>query len=55
MKDNNLSKGKISEEAVRGNIKDSLLTKQFNMDFLKQLKESADAEQGIMTTKPNGK
>jgi hypothetical protein len=53
--DKNVSKGKISEEAVRGNVKDSLLTKQYNFEFLKMLQEAADAENGIVKVKPNGK
>ena len=43
------SQGKMQEEALRGNVKDSLLTKEFNMKFLEQLKQAADAEAGIMT------
>lgn len=53
--DQNVSQGKMQEESVRGNVKDSLLTKQFNMDFLKSLQEAANAEKGILVTKPNGK
>jgi hypothetical protein len=52
--DNNLSEGKIKEEAMRGNVKDSLLTKEYNMKFLEQLKAAADAENGI-TTNTGGK
>ena len=49
MKDNNMNQGKIKEEAMRGNVKDSLLTKKFNMDYLRMLQEAANAEDGIMT------
>jgi hypothetical protein len=49
------SKGKMQEEAIRGNIKDSLLTKQFNMEFLKQLQDAANAEKGLNIKSPNGK
>jgi hypothetical protein len=49
MKDNNMNQGKMKEEAMRGNVKDSLLTKQFNMDYLKMLQEAANAEDGITT------
>jgi hypothetical protein len=35
------------QEALRGNIKDSLLTKEYNYKFLEQLKEASDAENGI--------
>jgi hypothetical protein len=47
MKDANVSKGKKEEEIIRGQVKDSLLTKQFNMDILKQLQEAANAEKGL--------
>jgi hypothetical protein len=43
------SKGKLMEEQMRGNVKDSLLTKEFNMKFLEQLKAASDAESGIVT------
>jgi len=46
---------KMQRESMVGNIKDSLLTKQFNMDFLKQLQAGADAEAGLNTKTPNGK
>jgi hypothetical protein len=49
MKDNNLNQGKMKEEMVRASGKDSLLTKQFNMDYLKMLQEAANEEDGIMT------
>ena len=45
--DQNVAQGKAQEEALRGNIKDSLLTKEYNMQFLQSLREAADAEQGI--------
>lgn len=47
--DANVSKGKLTEEQMRGNIKDSLLTKQFNMDYLNKLRDAANAEKGITT------
>jgi hypothetical protein len=46
--DSNVAEGKAKEEALRGNIKDSLLTKEYNMKFLEQLKAAADAENGIV-------
>ena len=49
------SQGKASEEALRGDIKDSLLTKQFNMDMLKQLQSAADAEKGLVVPSPSHK
>jgi hypothetical protein len=52
--DKNVSDGKAQEEALRGNIKDSLLTKEYNMQFLQSLREAADAEQGI-TSNTSGK
>jgi hypothetical protein len=48
-KDTNLSKGKKEEELVRGSVKDSLLTKQFNMEFMKMLIDGANAEEGLVT------
>jgi len=47
-------KTKMAEETMRGNVKDSLLTKQFNMDYLKQLQEAANAEKGL-TVNTSGK
>jgi hypothetical protein len=41
------AEAKMAEEQVRGGVKDSLLTKEFNMDFLKRLQDAAHAEQGI--------
>lgn len=43
------AEAKMAEEQIRGQVKDSLLTKQFNYKFLEQLKQAADAEQGITT------
>ena len=40
---------KSQTEALRGNIKDSLLTKEYNYQFLKQLQDAANAEAGIQT------
>jgi hypothetical protein len=54
-KDNNMNEGKIKEEAMRGNVKDSLLTKQFNMDMLKQLQQASDAEKGLVIPSPSHK
>jgi hypothetical protein len=45
----------MQEEQVRGQVKDSLLTKEFNMRFLEQLKASADAEEGIQVTNTSRK
>jgi regulator of protease activity HflC (stomatin/prohibitin superfamily) len=52
--DKNVADGKAQAEALRGNIKDSLLTKEYNMQFLQSLREAADAESGI-TTNTDGK
>jgi hypothetical protein len=46
---------KMQEEALRGNVKDSLLTKEFNMEVLRQLMAGADAESGLTTTKTSSK
>jgi len=46
---------KMQEEALRGNVKDSLLTKEFNMEVLRQLMAGADAEAGLTTTKTSSK
>jgi hypothetical protein len=53
-KNDSLSQGKMKEEMVRGQVKDSLLTKEFNMDFLRKLMDGADAEAGL-TTKTSSK
>jgi hypothetical protein len=53
--DQNVSQGKIQEESVRGNVKDSLLTKEYNMEILKQLMAGADAEDGLLNAKPSSK
>jgi hypothetical protein len=52
-KDNNMNQGKMKAEAVRISGKNSLLTKQFNMDLMKQLMAAADAEDGITTQTSN--
>lgn len=53
-KNDSLAEGKMREEALRGNIKDSLLTKQYNYKFLESLKQAADAEQGLTTSNTMG-
>jgi hypothetical protein len=45
--DNNIAEGKMKEEAMRGNVKDSLLTKEYNYEFLKRLQDDANAEKGL--------
>jgi hypothetical protein len=47
--DSNVNEGKMKEEMVRVQGKDQLLTKEYNMMFLKQLQDAANAEQGITT------
>ena len=47
--DDNVAKGKIAEEQQRAQSKDSLLTKEYNYQFLKQLQDAANAEAGIST------
>ena len=49
------SQGKAQEEALRGNIKDSLLTKEYNYQFLKQLQDAANAEKGLTVPSPSHK
>jgi hypothetical protein len=49
------AKSKMAEEGMRGNIKDSLLTKEYNFEFLKRLQEAANAEEGILTNTTTGK
>jgi hypothetical protein len=46
---------KMQEEAMRGNVKDSLLTKEYNWEFLKRLQDAANAEKGLETTKTSNK
>jgi hypothetical protein len=49
------NQGKMKEEMVRNAGKDSLLTKEYNMRFLEQLKASADAEAGLEVTNTSRK
>jgi hypothetical protein len=45
--DNNLAQGKINEEIARGGIKMKQSILEANLAMLQQLKNAADAEQGI--------
>lgn len=45
------AEAKMAEEALRGDIKDSLLTKENNIKFLQLLMAGADAEDGLTTNK----
>ena len=47
--DNNLAQGKIAEEQMRGNVKANQTILEQNFEYFKQLKQAADAEQGILT------
>jgi hypothetical protein len=50
MLDNNLAKGKMMEEQVRGDVKARNTSLEQNYQFLEGLRQAADVEQGIQTT-----